>query len=182
VLALSTAGVELEEFYRRAFGRDPSAPEHAGEVARFVEIYRATYFDNPEPGQPYPEVADTLARLRRRRPELAIAVATTKRTDMARRLVDRAGLMDRVDHVQGSDGLPKKPDPAVLIRAAAAVGGDLAAAAMVGDTNLDIGAARAAGCTAIGVTWGGWGPRLAEAEPDHLIERFSALESLICGD
>ena len=47
---------------------------------------------------------------------------------------------------------------------------------MVGDTDRDVGAARAAGCVACAVTYGGWTrEELAALEPDHLLERFADL-------
>jgi len=109
-----------------------------------------------------------------------LAVATTKRTDMARAVTDRVGLTSLVDLVQGSDGLPKKPDPALLALVAERTGCALANSLMVGDTDGDVLAARAAGCASVAVTYGGWSrAELAPLAPDHLIDSFAELRELV---
>ena len=173
-------GVGLEVFYRTALERDPYAAQEADQLELFVDTYRTAYADSPHEAKAYDGVADTLAALRRGRPDLAIAVATAKRTDMAQAVVDGVGLMPLLDAVVGSEGLPHKPDPAVLRRAAARVGRPVQGAVMVGDTDRDIGAARAAGCVACAVTYGGWTrSELAALEPDHLFDRFSDLLTVL---
>ena len=124
--------------------------------------------------RPYPGVPETLAALRAGGRKLA--VATTKRTETARRVVEGTGLAPLFDAVAGSDGLVPKPDPSVLRRAAELAGVPLAGAAMVGDTDRDIGAARAAGIPAIGVIWGGFAEdEMRALAPDHVIARFDEL-------
>ncbi len=173
-------GVGLEVFYGRALARDPYAAEESEQLDFFVDAYRAAYADSPHEARAYEGVADTLAAVRRERPDLAIAVATAKRTDMARAVVDGVGLTPLLDAVVGSEGLPHKPDPAVLRRAADRVGRPLEGAVMVGDTDRDVGAARAAGCVACAVTYGGWTrAELAELDPDHLLDRFSDLLAVL---
>lgn len=183
VLALDRRGISLEDAYRIATGRDPDAPDNANELARFVDSYRANYSGNPTPGLAYDGVHDTLTRLRARYPAMAIAVATTKRTAMAVKVVERTGLAHLFDRVQGSDGIPEKPDPTLLRVVASALDRPLAQAAMVGDTDHDIRAARAAGCIAIGVTYGGWGERMRSLAgaggAHHVIDQFAELEPLV---
>jgi len=173
---LCRLGVGLEIFYQRALGADPYAPAERTRLDAFVDAYRTAYADSPHETQAYDGVADTLAALRREHPDLAIAVATAKRSDMAEAVVTGCGLRPLLDAVAGSEGLPHKPDPAVLRRAAERVGRPLAGAVMVGDTDRDVGAARAAGCVACAVTYGGWTrAELSALAPDHLLDRFSDL-------
>lgn len=170
IRALCRRGVELERFYELATGRPPVAGE---ELDRFVAAYRAGYRSR---GVAFPGVAATLSTLRRGLAGVPFAVATTKQTAMARRVVDAAGLGGFFDVVRGSDGLPHKPDPAVLHDIARATGRPLDGAIIVGDTDRDVLLARAAGCVSVAVTYGGWSrAELAALGPDHLIDRFEEL-------
>lgn len=136
-------GLPLETMYAR-FAPDASVPALA-------EVYRRHYPEHfADRSRPYPGVPGLLATLRER--GFALAVATTKRTDMARRFVRAMGLADALDAVQGTDGFPHKPAPDVVLRALAALGGE--GRWMVGDTTHDVGAGKAAGLRTFAVTWG----------------------------
>lgn len=182
LLDLCRRGVALEVFYRQALDRDPDDPGEKARLGGFVAAYRDYYLDHQEQTHAYPGVVATLRELRARRPDLRVAVATAKRSGMARVVVERCGMSGLLDLVQGSEGLAKKPDPAVLARAAERLGVDLAGAVMVGDTDGDILAAQAAGCVAVAVTYGGWSrDALAPLSPDHLIDAFSELAAIVAG-
>ena len=82
-------------------------------------------------------------------------VATSKRSDVARRLLERFGLADRFRAVYGSDdagALAHKPELIrhILHREALAPAGTV----MIGDRCYDIDGARANGVKGIGVAWG----------------------------
>jgi phosphoglycolate phosphatase len=182
LLGLVRRGVSLEVFYETALGRDACAPAERARFAAFVDAYRAAYARSPHPTRAYDGVADTLAALRRRDGELRVAVATAKRSDMAEGVLRACGLGGLVDAVVGSEDLPAKPDPAVLRRAARRVDRELRGAVMVGDTDRDVLAARAAGCVACAVTYGGWTrAELAALAPDHLLDHFADLLAVVSG-
>jgi phosphoglycolate phosphatase len=62
---------------------------------------------------------------------------------------------DRFAAVLGhSEAHPKKPDPAMLLAAAAALGAAPTRCVYVGDTAVDVEAALAAGMLPVGVSWG----------------------------
>lgn len=123
-------------------------------------------------------VAEVLAELRAH--GFRLAVATTKRSDMAARFVAAMGLEDALDHVQGTDGFPHKPAPDVVLRALEALGAD--GAWMVGDTTHDIGAGKAAGLATYAVTWGTHdAATLATAEPDRLEPDLATLVAAVLG-
>jgi phosphoglycolate phosphatase len=150
-------GQPLEVMYARF------APDH---VPALCVAYREHYPRNfLNRSRPFPGVERVLRTLRER--GYLLAVATTKRSDMARRFVDALGLGAMLHHVQGTDGFPHKPAPDVLHRALAALGtGGLW---MVGDTTLDLRAGQAAGLRTYAVTWGTHSPEeLASAMPDEL--------------
>jgi phosphoglycolate phosphatase len=181
LLRLATRGVPLEDFYRAAAGADPHGSGEAARFVRFVDAYRAHYLPAcTQTTVPYPGVVETLRALRGLSPRPVIAVATTKRTWTAERVLEGTGLHVLVDVIAGSDGLPPKPDPAVLARAAARAGVELSRSVMVGDTDRDVGAARAAGCACVGVTWGGFSAEeMAALAPDWRIDRIEALLPIV---
>lgn len=162
---LAHVGKPLDEMYARF------APQH--DVARLSEAYRAHYPLNfANRSRPYPGVPELLRTLRAR--GYSLAIATTKRPDMARRFVEAMGLTPLVDHVQGTEGFPHKPAPDVIHRALAALG--TRGAWMVGDTVTDIQAGQAAGLRTYAVTWGTHSAELlATARPDQLHPDLDAL-------
>ncbi|HET9451083.1 MAG TPA: HAD-IA family hydrolase [Aggregicoccus sp.] len=160
-------GQPLEAMYARF------APAHVGVLcAHYREHYPRHFLDN---SRPFPGVVEALRSLRER--GYRLAVATTKRSEMARRFVDALGLGEALDHVQGTDGFAHKPAPDVVLRALSALGtGGLW---MVGDTTLDIHAGQAAGLRTYALTWGTHPESvLRTAGPDELqpdLQRLLAL-------
>jgi phosphoglycolate phosphatase len=147
------------------------SPEHAAALCvAYREHYPLHFADR---SRPFPGVLEVLRTLRTRGYRLAIA--TTKRTDMARRFVTALGLDVEVDYVQGTDGFPHKPAPDVIFRALEGLGG-AEGLWMVGDTTHDLHAGRAAGLRTYGVTWGTHDAgTLATASPDELQPDLSRL-------
>lgn len=83
------------------------------------------------------------------------AVVTNNLGTMVRETLNRLGLADTMTAVLGDGDLPAaKPDPRGAWMAAAACGVAPADCAYIGDSAVDLETARAAGMTAIGVTWG----------------------------
>lgn len=85
--------------------------------------------------------------------------------------------------LQTADRHPSKPHPAMLEAAIAEAGASPATTVMIGDTAFDIGMARQAGVTAIGVAWGYHDAAELIAEgADHVVgdpaELAALLESL----
>lgn len=162
-------GEPLEDMYAR------HAPP--GRVAALCAHYREYYPRHfTDHSRPMPGVPEALATLRAR--GYRLAVATTKRTDMARRFVEAMGLGNLLDHVQGTDGFPHKPAPDVVLRALAAL--QTGGLWMVGDTTLDVGAGRAARLRTYALTWGTHPPELLRAaEPDELQPDLGRLLALL---
>jgi phosphoglycolate phosphatase len=167
---LARRGVPLIDLYQAAFGAADTSRYDA-----FAQAYFAYYLPRCVTTTiPYPGVIDALAELRARRPRPALAVATTKRTETARRVLDGTGLLGYFDAVVGSDGLPPKPDPAILCAAAERIGADIGLGVMIGDTDKDVLAARAAGCASIAVSYGGFSAEeLAALHPDRIVHAFA---------
>ena len=115
---------------------------------------------------------------------VTLAVATNKREDLARLVFTELGLIDRFAAILGGDTLGpgrSKPAPDMLRAMVEQAGGG--AAAFVGDTTYDVGAARAAKLPVVAVSFGfhDLPPHDlgADAVIDHFDELVPVLESLI---
>ncbi|MDO4938831.1 MAG: HAD-IA family hydrolase [Lachnospiraceae bacterium] len=77
-------------------------------------------------------------------------------------------------------GIPLKPDPSTILKAAEELGVRPEECIYVGDGETDMEAGRAAGCLTVGVTWG-YRPRevLEQYQPDCLIDHMEDLSMLI---
>ncbi len=105
-----------------------------------------------------------------------LAIATNKREDLARRLFDELGLTSRFATIIGGNTLGPgraKPAPDMLHEMVARCGGG--AAAFVGDTTFDIGAARAAGMPVVAVRFGFNDLPADELGADAVIDHFDEL-------
>jgi len=102
-----------------------------------------------------------------------LAVCTNKMERSSKLLLDKLGVLDRFAFVCGQDTFGVgKPDPKPLIETVRAAGGDLARAAMVGDSKTDVAIARAAGLPVICVDYGYTDVPVAEFAPDRVVSHF----------
>jgi phosphoglycolate phosphatase len=82
--------------------------------------------------------------------------------------------------VSGGDAVARrKPHPDHVLDALGRIGGAPPAAAMVGDSEFDIAAGKAAGLATVAVTYGYARGAPAALGADRLIERFDALEATL---
>ena len=104
-------------------------------------------------GHVFPGIAELLRQLGAHR--YPLAVVTNKPTHLARAIVEAAGLLSWLSHVQGADSTAqRKPSPLMLQTTAEHLGVSTSSLLMVGDAPPDILAALAAGCPAALVNWG----------------------------
>jgi phosphoglycolate phosphatase len=110
-------------------------------------------------------------------------VCTNKPHDISRDLLDAIGLSDHFAHIQGAeDGLPKKPDAAMLHRTIRALGIEPSSSIMVGDSLVDVKAARAAKLAAVIVVSHGYSVTpVNELGADAVIRGFKKLPRAIAG-
>lgn len=154
-----------------AAGRTVDQPDLPALFKRYVPMLEVA---PPAPADLYPGVRETLDRLVAA--GCRLAVCTNKPYGPAIEALRAIGLDDVVGAVIGGDSLPeRKPKAEPLLAAVRALGGDPAAAVMVGDNANDVGAARAAGMPVIAVSYGY--PRMEPAKlgADILIDRFADL-------
>jgi phosphoglycolate phosphatase len=151
-------------------------PAHVDELFR---AYLAHYAEHiADRSRPFPGLEATLEQLAARGDRLA--VCTNKLTWLSVRLLERLGLAARFAAISGPDTFGvQKPDPEVLRATVRAAGGDIADAAMVGDSATDIRTARNAGVPVVGVDFGYTEVPIAELEPDRVISHFDALPAAL---
>ncbi len=144
----------------------------AADLDGLVLAYRRIYASRQhESTVLYPGVSRTLAALGGRK-----STATTKGTPTARIVLEKFGLLQHFEHVQGTDGFPHKPSPDVIQRALARLGASPADCLFVGDATADIEAGHAAGVDVCAVTYGYGDPTaLAALKPRHIISSITEL-------
>ncbi|MGC2037129.1 HAD-IA family hydrolase, partial [Paraburkholderia caledonica] len=91
------------------------------------------------------------------------------------------GLADHLDLLVAGDSIERmKPDPEPLLHACRLLGVDVECSVLVGDSPVDVSAARAAGMPVFIVSYGYGGPDGPEAlQCDALIDSFAKLPALL---
>lgn len=116
-------------------------------------------------------------------PEIFLGVATGKNFVGLEHTLALHGLRERFHTLQTADRALSKPHPDMLHRAMAETACEALETVMIGDTSFDMEMARAAGATAIGVSWG-YHPTAelidagAHAVLDHPSDLIPRLQSL----
>jgi phosphoglycolate phosphatase len=110
-----------------------------------------------------------------------LAVATNKPGPSARAIVAGLGWADVMPHVAGGGDVARlKPAPDMAERLLGATGCSRAEAVMVGDMEVDLEFARAAGLPFIGVSWGLAGrERLQAVGAQRIVDSAAELELII---
>lgn len=117
-------------------------------LKRFLEYYSEHLADFTVP---YPGVRETLEVLGNYRK----AVISNKREDLSKLLLDKLGLSGYFDIIWGSDSVSeKKPSPAPVLEMLKKLSCGPDEAVMVGDSNYDIEAGKAAGVKTVAVSYG----------------------------
>ena len=148
--SLSIVGLSLAEAFTALVGTH-------GPVESLAVAYKEAFGRlraDPAYREPlFPSAAEFVADLARQ-DGVALGIATGKSRRGVGHLIERHR-WDRVfATIQTADDAPSKPDPAMLRQAMRAVGVAPGDTMMIGDSTFDMAMARAAGVTAIGVSWG----------------------------
>jgi phosphoglycolate phosphatase len=119
-------------------------------LASFQRHYQDTFLRSPAA---FPGVEEGLLRMREQ--GLKLACVTNKSEAFTLPLLEATGLAAMLDYVVSGDSLPaKKPDPLPLLHVAQRFGVQPARLLVVGDSDNDTRAARAAGCPVVCVPYG----------------------------
>lgn len=138
---------------------------------RFLEYYSAHLLDNTKD---YPGVRETLERLRNYKK----VVISNKREALSRRIIQELDL-NFFDMIIGSDSTPeKKPSPLPILKVLAEFEIRPEEAIIVGDSNLDIEAGRAAGLITVAVKYG-YRPYDMIKHADYVIDRIEDLLDIL---
>lgn len=134
-----------------------SLPQGAGpeELRRATELFKEHYKAHMgEHTAPYPGVLELLRTLREKGCKLA--VVSNKYDAAVKELVEEyfPGLIHLSAGESESRGIPRKPDPAMVLHVMEALGADPARTVYVGDSEVDLQTAKNAGLPCISVTWG----------------------------
>jgi phosphoglycolate phosphatase len=137
-------------------------------VERFLEHYSSHLIDNTTV---YPKVRETLERLK----DYKKAVISNKREPLSIKILNDLDLLKYFDLVLGSDSTPeKKPSPVPIRHVMERLNVSEKESVIVGDSNFDIEAGRAAGIKTIAVTYG-YRPLELLKNADYIINSFDEI-------
>lgn len=141
----------------------------------FLEVYDCGCLDTVRPYDGVTETLDVLAQKGYR-----LGVVTNKPHKQAVRIISRL-FGERIACVFGGcNDYPRKPHIAAVQLAAKALGVNVSECLFVGDSDVDVLTARAAGIPCVGCTFGFRGEEeLRTAGADRLINNFSELQKLV---
>jgi phosphoglycolate phosphatase len=156
-------------------GRDCSKPELDRMFGAFIEHYAAHIADH---SRPFPHVEAALTQLAGAGHRLA--VCTNKLEWLSVRLLDTLDLSRYFAAICGQDTFGvMKPNPEILRQTILRVGGDPAAAIMIGDSGTDVRTAKAATVPVIAVDFGYSEVPIATLQPDRIIGSFADLAAAV---
>jgi phosphoglycolate phosphatase len=126
--------------------------------------------------QPYPDVLDTLERLRQRGAHLA--VVTNKESAYTQTVLDAHALTPYFDTVISGDTFAtKKPSPEGVLACLAQFGVAASQALFVGDSSIDVATARNADVAVWALPYGyNMGQPIAASAPDRLIATIAEID------
>lgn len=126
----------------------------------------------------YPGALDAVRRLRARGD--ATGICTNKPEGLAVKLMAALSAADLFDSLVGADTLAvRKPHPEHLIESIIRAGGDPGRSVLLGDTATDRETARRAGVPCVLVTFAPDGRRVADLEPEGLLDDYDSLEAVL---
>lgn len=171
-------GVEMllcRALTRRMDGR-PEAAELATARELFLELYG---IHTSRRSRVYPGVRDGLSFLTEH--GVTLGCVTNKPARFSERLLRDLSLHERFALVVSGDSLPvKKPDPRPLLHAAEQLGFEPADGLLIGDSEADVEAARAAEFRVICVSYGyNHGRDIRLASPDAVVDSLAELCKLL---
>ncbi len=141
-------------------------------IDKFLYYYERHLLDNTKA---YPGVKEVLEELK----EYRKVVISNKREYLSKKTLEGLGLLKYFELVLGSDSVPeKKPSPVPVLTVLDRLKIEPEGALIVGDSDLDIMAGRAAGIKTAGVTYG-YRPAEVLKEADYLINDIRELINIV---
>ena len=150
----------------------PRIPEAA---VMYRDYYRPRALENTKL---FPGVKETIEILHIKK--VSLATATIKSSETTKRILAHFGIAEYFTQLQGTDGMPHKPNPAIVKKILKEQRWTEDETMMVGDTDRDIVTGRNAGIAACGVTYGTCTEeQLRAAEPQWIIDSFPQILTLL---
>lgn len=123
----------------------------------------------------YPNVKETLSQLGAYKK----AVLSNKREKFSKDVIKGVGLLEFFDIINGSDSVSeKKPSPVPVIETMKSLGASKDETVIIGDSNFDIEAGKAAGIITIAVTYG-FRPVEMLKDADFIIDSMGDLPGIL---
>ncbi|MBN1860677.1 MAG: HAD family hydrolase [Candidatus Thermoplasmatota archaeon] len=159
--------ITREEFKKTYWGHDLKANlERLGLNPKVASFCNITYGNHLDYIYIYPDTTNTLQQLS----SYKKAIITNTPADCARQILNKFHIRQYFQEIVTSDDVKKaKPDPEIVFTACKRMGVDAQTVLLVGDTESDVKAGRAAGCTVIGLN----------IPADIMIHRLVDLPSLL---
>lgn len=146
----------------------------------FFSLYQQHYaVEHDAKTKAYPGTLAMLENLRQR--GLRMGVVTSKSHHVALRSTSFLGIDQYMEVLIGAEDVTRhKPQPEPILTALEQMQASQAGAAYIGDSPFDLMSAKAAGVTAIGVSWGmAKASELLRFEPDHLLQQWEDLSGVL---
>ncbi len=154
----------------------PVAPDRMKSLTeRFLAYYRDHIADD---SRPFPRVPETLAALAGE--GALLGICTNKAQELTELLLDSLDLTAHFGSIVGGSRTPyAKPDPRHVMEVVTQLKGVREGAIMIGDSGIDVAAARAAGIPIIAMSYGYTPVPAHELGADAVTDDFAELPSLI---
>ncbi|MEW8292480.1 MAG: phosphoglycolate phosphatase [Candidatus Thiodiazotropha endolucinida] len=173
-------GNGVERLVRRALiGQLDGEPDEA-DYERAYPIFLDLYAENTSKRSVlYPGIREGLDYLKRQ--GFRLGCVTNKAAQFTLPLLRDLGVHDDFEIVVAGDTLPKKkPDPMPLLHAAKQLSADPTASLMVGDSQSDVKAARAAGFQIVCMSYGyNHGEDIRHYNPDAVLDSLAEISTLL---
>jgi phosphoglycolate phosphatase len=171
-------GNGVRAMFEHALARSggPVAPARMADMTdRFLVYYRANIARGSKPFPGVPETLDLLSN-----DGAGLGVCTNKRQDLTELLLNELKLTRHFPAVFGGGRTPySKPDPRHVFEVVKALSGRRERAVLVGDSSVDVAAARAADIPVIAMSYGYTPVPVAELGADAVVDDFAALPEII---
>ncbi|MBH0038424.1 HAD-IA family hydrolase [Pseudoalteromonas sp. SWN166] len=155
-------------------------PNNAAQHQALISGYKHQYSVDTTPTPVFDNVASVLGTLKEQ--GIVLAVATGKGRDGLERLLEQSKLRHFFSATRTSDEAQSKPSPDMLYQLLEELGISANDAVMIGDTQIDMNMAKAAGMDRIGVTMGVHNAQqLNELSPIATVDNYLQLQQVLLG-
>jgi phosphoglycolate phosphatase len=174
----SMVGYGVRALFERAF-KQTGTPVSAEDLARYNDEFMAHYRENiARESRPFPGVVETLKRLAEEGARLG--VCSNKPQELTDLLLAQLDLARHFGAVYGGGkAAANKPSADHVLELVDALEGARGRAVFVGDSPVDVAAARAAGIPVIVMSYGYTAVAASDLGADAVADDFSALPELI---